>query len=90
MTYILDLAVDLCDEIVLLSKGKLEAVDHAALDNEGFKERIIELLKDETEDDAEVDPDLIVAGEENIERTEGDETEENKSKWNLRKWNQGK
>ena len=89
-THILDLAVDLCDEIVLLSKGKLEAVDHAALDNEGFKERIIELLKDETEDDAEVDPDLIVAGEENIERTEGDETEENKSKWNLRKWNQGK
>lgn len=50
-THILDLAVDLCDEIVLLSKGKLEAVDHAALDNEGFKERIIELLKDEDRED---------------------------------------
>ncbi|MBO4235334.1 MAG: ABC transporter ATP-binding protein [Firmicutes bacterium] len=49
-THILDLAVDLCDEIVLLSKGRLEAVDHAALDNEGFKERIIELLKDEEGD----------------------------------------
>ena len=46
-THILDLAVDLCDEIVLLSRGTLEAVDHAALDDEGFKARIIELLRDE-------------------------------------------
>ena len=58
-THILDLAVDLCDEIVLLSKGRLEAVDHAALDNEGFKSRIIELLKDE--DTADDEPEEATA-----------------------------
>lgn len=50
-THLLDLAVDLCDEIVLLSKGVLTKVDHAALDDEGFKSRIIELLKEEDLED---------------------------------------
>ena len=63
-THLLDLAVDLCDEIVLLSKGVLTKVDHAALDDEGFKSRIIELLKEEDTDDEsidDVDPDAIAA-----------------------------
>ena len=60
-THILDLAVDLCDEIVLLSKGVLTAVEHAALDDDGFKARIIELLKDEDVESNfdNVDPDAI-------------------------------
>lgn len=45
-THILDIAVDLCDEIVLLNHGRLEAVDRENLDNGDFKERIIEALKD--------------------------------------------
>ena len=63
-THLLDLAVDLCDEIVLLSKGVLTKVDHAALDDEGFKSRIIELLKEEDTDEEsidDVDPDAIAA-----------------------------
>ena len=46
-THILDLAVDLCDEIVLLSHGKLERVDNASLGNDEFKERIITALRDD-------------------------------------------
>ncbi len=44
-THILDLALDLCDEIVLLSHGKLERVEKSQLDREDFKERIIEALR---------------------------------------------
>ena len=46
-THILDLALDLCDEIVLLSHGELEAVEKSNLDNEEFKEKIITALKEE-------------------------------------------
>ena len=45
-THLLDIAVDLCDEIVLLNHGKLEPVSRENLDNSDFKERIIEALKD--------------------------------------------
>ncbi len=45
-THLLDIALDLCDEIVLLNHGRLEAVDKANLDNENFKTKIIEALKD--------------------------------------------
>lgn len=45
-THLLDIAVDLCDEIVLLNHGCLEAVNRENLDNSDFKERIIEALKD--------------------------------------------
>ena len=45
-THLLDIALDLCDEIVLLNHGKLELVDKADLDNENFKTKIIEALKD--------------------------------------------
>ena len=45
-THLLDIALDLCDEIVLLNHGKLEVVDKNDLDNENFKTKIIEALKD--------------------------------------------
>ena len=45
-THLLDIALDLCDEIVLLNHGRLELVDKANLDNENFKTKIIEALKD--------------------------------------------
>lgn len=48
-THILDLALDLCDEIVLLSGGKLEKVEHSKLSNADFKAQIIEALKAEDE-----------------------------------------
>ena len=46
-THIMELALDLCDEIVILNKGILEEVDKNNLDNEQFKNKIIEALKDE-------------------------------------------
>ncbi|MBS7021063.1 MAG: ABC transporter ATP-binding protein [Firmicutes bacterium] len=46
-THIMELALDLCDEIVLLNQGKLERVNRNHLDNEEFKEKIIEALKGE-------------------------------------------
>ena len=45
-THILDIALDLCDEIILLNHGMLEAVDKADLDNDDFKTKIIEALRD--------------------------------------------
>lgn len=49
-THIMELALDLCDEVVILSHGQLEAVKKEALDSEGFKDKIIELLREETHD----------------------------------------
>lgn len=49
-THILQLASDLCDEIVLLNDGKLEQVDHETLRSSHFEEKVIELLKDEEND----------------------------------------
>ena len=46
-THILDLALDLCDEIVLLSQKKLSPVLPLDLDDEGFKEKIIQSLRSE-------------------------------------------
>ncbi len=46
-THIMDLALDLCDEIVLLSHGELEVVEKSNLDNQEFKEKIITALKEE-------------------------------------------
>lgn len=48
-THILQLATDLCDEIVLLNDGKLEQVDHSIIGDPQFEEKIISLLKDENE-----------------------------------------
>ena len=46
-THIMELALDLCDEIVILNKGILEEVDKNNLDNKQFKEKIIASLKEE-------------------------------------------
>lgn len=46
-THIMDLALDLCDEIVLLSHGELERVDKSDLDSQGFRDRILEALREE-------------------------------------------
>ncbi len=48
-THIMDLALDLCDEIVLLSHGELEVVDKSNLDSQEFKEKILEALREETQ-----------------------------------------
>ena len=49
-THIMDLALDLCDEIVLLSHGELERVEKSNLDDETFKEKIIGALREENHD----------------------------------------
>ncbi|MCI8549531.1 MAG: ABC transporter ATP-binding protein [Lachnospiraceae bacterium] len=49
-THIMDLALDLCDEIVLLNHGELETVDKSDLDVREFKERIIAALREEEHD----------------------------------------
>ena len=46
-THIMELALDLCDEIVLLNKGILEHVDKKTNKDESLKEKIIEALKEE-------------------------------------------
>lgn len=46
-THILDLALDLCDEIVLLSHGELEVVEKTDLDSGEFKDKIIAALREE-------------------------------------------
>ena len=46
-THILQLATDLCDEIIVLSDGQLRQIDHEMLKQKDFEEQIIELLKDE-------------------------------------------
>lgn len=46
-THIMELAVDLCDEIVILNKGKLTLIDKAELNDSEFQKKIIDILKDE-------------------------------------------
>lgn len=46
-THIMELALDLCDEIVILNKGTLEKIEKDNLDNEHVKNKIIEALKEE-------------------------------------------
>ena len=48
-THLLDVAVDLCDEIVLLHNGRLEPIDKNNLGDNDFKNKIIEALKDEND-----------------------------------------
>lgn len=49
-THLMDLALDLCDEIVLLSRGELEVVEKTNLDSREFKDKILAALREE--DDA--------------------------------------
>ena len=46
-THIMELALDLCDEIVILNKGILELVDKNNLNNKELKDKIISALKEE-------------------------------------------
>ena len=46
-THIMELALDLCDEIVILNHGILEEVEKENLDNEAFKDKIINMLRGE-------------------------------------------
>lgn len=43
----MDLALDLCDEIVLLNHGELEVVEKSNLDSHGFRDKIIAVLREE-------------------------------------------
>ena len=43
----MELAVDLCDEIVILNKGQLSLINKEDLDDDAFQEKIIKILKDE-------------------------------------------
>ena len=45
-THILQLAVDLCDEIVILNNGKLSLVDPEKIHNEDFEEEVFTILND--------------------------------------------
>lgn len=46
-THIMELALDLCDKIVILNHGELEVVDKENLDNGEFKDKIIQALREE-------------------------------------------
>lgn len=46
-THIMELALDLCDEIVILSKGVLQKVDQTQADNRSLKQHIIDLLRED-------------------------------------------
>ncbi|MDO4272495.1 MAG: ABC transporter ATP-binding protein [Eubacteriales bacterium] len=50
-THILQLASDLCDEIVVLNEGRLGQVNQEMLHSKDFEEKIIQLLKDEDENE---------------------------------------
>ena len=49
-THLLDVAVDLCDEIVLLHNGRLEPIDKSDLGDDDFKAKIIAALRDQDDD----------------------------------------
>jgi len=46
-THIMELALDLCDEIVILHQGYLEEVKNNDLNSKEFKDKIINALKDD-------------------------------------------
>ncbi len=49
-THIMELALDLCDEIVILNDGILEEVEKENLNNDKFKTKIISILKGDKND----------------------------------------
>ena len=49
-THILELATDLCDEIVVLNNKKLELIEKNNLNTKKYKDKIIKTLKDESND----------------------------------------
>lgn len=49
-THILDIALDLCDEIIILNNQKLELVEKKNLNTKSYKDKIIKLLRDAKND----------------------------------------
>ncbi|GAA0182452.1 ABC transporter ATP-binding protein [Clostridium sediminicola] len=49
-THILQLATDLCDEIVVLNDGVLELLDHEVMKSPEFEDEIMDILKEERND----------------------------------------
>lgn len=49
-THILELALDLCDEIVILNNKRLELIEKNHLNTKKYKDKIIESLRDEKND----------------------------------------
>ncbi len=76
-THILQLATDLCDELVILSDGKLYPLPQEKLKDSNFEEEIISLLSKDLEEE-DVDPlkNIIV---ENVNLEENINLEENKN-----------
>lgn len=46
-THIMELALGLCDEIVILNQGVLELIDKENLNSQGLKDKVIRILKGE-------------------------------------------
>lgn len=49
-THILEIAMDLCEEIVILNNKKLELVQQSNLNHQKYKDKIIKMLKDNKDD----------------------------------------
>ncbi len=49
-THILEIAMDLCDEIIILNNGKLELIKKSNLNGKNYKDKIINSLKDKKND----------------------------------------
>ena len=46
-THILQLAIDLCDELVILKDGKLSLIDNNILKSDNFENEIMDILKED-------------------------------------------
>lgn len=46
-THILQLAIDLCDELVILRNGKLSLIDNTILKSDNFENKIMDILKED-------------------------------------------
>ena len=44
-THILDIALDLCDEIIILNNQKLELIEKKSLNTKSYKDKIIKALR---------------------------------------------
>lgn len=49
-THIMELALELCDEIVILNNSTLELIEKENLTNDGLKQKVISILKGESDD----------------------------------------
>ena len=46
-THILQIAKDICDEVVLLNKGKLNAFENDNINNAEFEKQVMDILQEE-------------------------------------------